>query len=127
MNRIRRSRLSAIAVVLLIPMILIGCNSEECAKTVTGVCVLACAGPCIVGTLDYGYPIPHLCILGCVALCYNTLSGVCALPYLACTEDPDECAATWEQMQTTVIQFCEDYPEECQQAFDTWVESLDEE
>jgi len=45
----------------------------------------------------------------------------------AFTETPDECAATFEQLQTTAIEFCEKYPEECQQAFDTWLEASDTE
>jgi len=43
----------------------------------------------------------------------------------ACEENPDECAATFEQLQLAAIEFGEEYPEECQQALDTWVESLE--
>jgi hypothetical protein len=37
----------------------------------------------------------------------------------------DECAATFEQLQMSAAQFCDEYPEECQKAFDAWVESVD--
>jgi len=30
-------------------------------------------------------------------------------------------------MQTAAIEYCEEDPEECQEYFDSWVESLDEE
>jgi hypothetical protein len=84
------------------------------------------------------------------AILCETFPGICELYYewLQCEQDPDECAAKFEQMQTAVIQFCEEYPDactamfaqmqtqaiqyceqypdECQEAFEAWVESLDE-
>jgi hypothetical protein len=49
------------------------------------------------------------------------------LPYLgiSCEGTPGECIATWEHYQDAAIQYCEEYPEECQQYLDAWVESLD--
>lgn len=114
MNRTRRSRLIAIAVVLIIPLVLMGCRDyEECA----------------FGCIDLCGP---LFGLGCMAVCPMWCANFYPFwypfgPSQACTESPDECATTFEQMQMSAIEFCEEYPVECQQAFDTWVESLEEE
>jgi hypothetical protein len=43
-----------------------------------------------------------------------------------CEENPEACAATWEHIQIEAIQFCEQYPEECQEAFEAYVESFGE-
>jgi len=42
-----------------------------------------------------------------------------------CEEDPDECVATYERFQLAAIDRCEEYPEECRQAFAAWVASMD--
>ena len=123
MNRILRSRLSCIAVVLLIPIILLGCDRETCLDAVFGVCGLGCNLPCGIVSDPLLF---LLCMGGCVLVCTGPLIESCPSS-LECADDPAECAATWEQMQTTAIQICEEYPEECQQAFDTWVESFEEE
>ncbi len=75
-----------------------------------------------MGTFGYGDYYFEFCMLGCGALCVNTLGGACALS-LECTEDPDECAATFEYYQDAAIEFCEEYPEQCQEAFDAWAEA----
>jgi hypothetical protein len=115
MNPMNRLGLSGIAVVLLLPLVLTGC-CEVCA---------VCIGLCQIGCLFDGH-----CTGPCNIMCLYTPACLgCIAPYLSqgCTENPDECAATVEQLQTTAIQFCDQYPEECQQAFDSWVESLEEE
>ncbi len=115
MNRLR---LSGIAVVLLIPIFLLGCDQETCNKVVFGGCALGCTPAC--GLLSLFYPF-SMCMLVCGSYCF-VLAESCYS--LNCTGDPDECAATFEQLQLEAIQFCEAYPEECQQVFDSWVESF---
>jgi hypothetical protein len=114
MNQLIRSRLSSIALILLIPALFVGC-SQNC-----NICGLTCM---VLGWGNY--------IL--VAACYYAFCPECLNPSALtavsqfCEDTPDECAAAYEQMQTAAIQFCEEYPEECQDAFDTWAESLDTE
>ena len=116
MNRMRRSRLSCIAVLLIVSMAIVGCaNCELCI----GYCAYTFVPVCIIP------PFSIACMVWCAqALCPHCI-GTGA--YQDCAETPDECTATVEQLQTTAIQFCEEYPEECQEYFDAWVESLDEE
>ena len=47
MNSMIRSRSSCIAVFLLIPMVLVGCDGETCLGVVAGVCSLGCVPLCI--------------------------------------------------------------------------------
>ncbi len=115
MNRMRKSRLGVIAVVLLVPTILMGCNQYGCAA----LCGLFVYLPCNEQGLG------PLCVF-MFAACF-ALGGCWLLPAEYCGEDPEECAAMYEQFQIAGIEFCEEHPEECQEAFDTWVESLDEE
>lgn len=124
MNRMITSRLSGIAVVLLIPIILLGCNEETCINAVFGVCGLGCSLPCGYASLFIPDFFPA-CAVMCGFFCYFDLVESCYS--LNCTGDPDECAATFEQLQLEAIRFCEEYPDECQQAFDAWVEPLDTE
>jgi hypothetical protein len=56
-------------------------------------------------------------------VCYEICTPIGASQ--VCIGSPDECAATFEQLQTAAIQICEEYPDECQQAFDAWAESFD--
>jgi len=116
MNRIIRSRLSGVAVILLLPMILMGCTKYWCG--------VICGYPTYVCTV-----IPFIPILLCNFYMYSCLFlGGCRLPSAEyCMENPEECAAMYEQMQTQFIELCEEYPEECQEYFDSWVESLEEE
>ena len=119
MNRLTRPRLSGIAVVLIVPLVLAGCQ-QLCLYVVPTVCFGVC-----------GMLFPDLASmfgLSCLLVCHveGALScGVTASQ--ACAENPDECSATFEQMELAAIQFCEEYPEECQQAFDSWVEVSEEE
>jgi len=107
MNSIIRSRLCCIVVVLTISIILIGCpNTEQCLES----CMILC--------------IPFysiVCIYPCGAWCLPPKILQCR------AENPDECAATFEQMQLAAIQFCEESPEVCQQAFESYVQSFEEE
>ena len=121
MNRIRRSGLVCLAVFLLIPMLLVGCvNSyEECCDVLTNFCA---------GFFDFHPPVGQYigtaCLLWGIVWCDVTFRFTTSQER---TDNPDECAASFEQLQLAAIQFCEKYPEECQQAFDSLVESLDEE
>ncbi len=106
MNRILRSKLSCIAVALLFPLVLLGCSTckEGC---------LFLSVPCIMG----GPMLWVVCLGACMSMCpqYQISSD--------CTDTPDECVAMFEQMQIAAIQFCEEYPDECQEAFDAWADA----
>ena len=134
MNRILRSRLSIIAVLLVVPLIFSGCV-EFCVGCASA-CLLASAIGC---TFLYGFCTP-VCIVAVCPICADILlceyapyycpelleqSQMAATPF--CAEDPEECTATFEQFELAAIQFCEEYPEECQQAFDAYLESSEEE
>ena len=113
MNRMIRSRLSGVSVVLLLALVLAGCGD---------VCLVVCMPSLVIGCfnlLDENLLFLPLCA-GAALLSCSTLCGV-ELP-MSCAENPDECAATYEQLQLAAIQFCEEYPEECQEAFDAWAE-----
>ncbi len=60
-------------------------------------CLLSCTGD----GLDFGM---------CQVLC--ALAGGCLPFWLAATDNPEEFQL-----------YCEEYPEECQEAFDSWVEA----
>jgi len=64
-------------------------------------------------------------------LCGIAMVGTCgSLPAgqsTECLETPEECAAMYTYYQQEVAQLCEEYPEECQQAFDSWLEASDAE
>jgi len=107
MNRIIRSRFSGIAVVLLFPLVFLGCST--CDDTCAFLSL-----PCLPGGSLF-----VMCWAACMSMCSGQQISS------DCTEHSDECAATFEQMQTLAIQFCEEYPEECQEYFDVWVESFD--
>jgi hypothetical protein len=112
MHRKIESRLGSIAVVLIAFMVIIGCT--PCTE-----CWDECLYICDFDVDPFG--LESTCLVNCPIL-------LCPLCYISptCTENPDECAATFGQFQLAAIEFCEQYPEQCQQAFDTWVESMDE-
>ena len=125
MNRILRSRLSIIAYVLLIPIILLGCDPESCREAAIAVCTIGCTPPCGLASLIDPF-LYFWCMLACGVVCLSPWAEVCPSS-LACAENPEQCAASFEQLQLAAIEFCDEHPEECQQAFDAWVASLDEE
>ena len=103
MNQLIRARVGCIAVLLIVSMILCGCSPEVCGIL------------CSPFLLDPG--------AGAIMwfLCFLRCTGAIRV------ENSDLCSATWEQMQLAAIEICEEYPEECQQAFDAYLESLEEE
>jgi len=117
MNRIIRSRLTGIAVVLLL-VVLSGCQQLCFSEICVPVCVMLMPP-------DFNHPFdPWIflggCCLGCAGLCREVFP-------LFFTDNSAECAATFEYYQDAAIQLCQEYPEECQEYFDAWVASLDEE
>ena len=92
MNRIIRSRLSGIALILLIPLVFMCCNQYGCA----GLCGLLVYLPCNESGLG---PLCPFLFVACFAL-----GGCWLLPAEYCAEDPEECAATWEEKQLVPIQ-----------------------
>ena len=111
MNRIIRSRLSCLAVLLLAPLALFACtNCDDCVGACYGVCF-----PALINPLVY---------LMCVGTCAGEFCTY-ACDFTELQQDSKYTPA-FEYYQAA-IEFCEEYPEECQQAFDAWVESMDEE
>ena len=110
MNRVIRSRLSALTLVSLLALIFAGCAE---------VCMLACGTACLPLLLHS----PGVYAI-CAGLCtLNTCLQLGGSQY--CTETPEECAATFLQLQTEAIQFCVEYPEECASFYNDFAESLD--
>ena len=110
MNRIIRSRLSGIAVLLIVSMAVVGCNAT------CDICHLTCG---LVGNIIIAY----ICILVSCPECLSPADPAAISQF--CEENPDECTATFEQIQTAAIQFCEASPQECNDLFDSWVELFD--
>jgi len=121
MNRMISSRLSIIAVFLIFPMTIVGCQEIVCE---------ACGLTCLVLTLGL-IPLTWACMstlcYGCMSIsaAHMDASSIQAVISQLCDEYPDECAVAFRFYQNGPIPFCEDYPDECQQAFDAWVEALD--
>jgi len=122
MNRIIRSRLSCLILLLLVPLALSACEQLGFYLCFSP-CALLCSSLLDQDPISYLAP---LCFISCGYLCdvdfYIAEPGTLQ----ECSENPDGCAATYEQLQLAAIQFCEEYPEECQEYFDAYVESLDE-
>jgi hypothetical protein len=116
MNRISRSGFSAIAIILTAPLGLMGCL--DCDR---------CNYVCYESCLDTGLlPLMVFCQVF-AGRCMYLLCPSCILATSQdCENDPDKCTAMSENYQAA-IQLCNEYPEECQQAFDAWVESLEKE
>jgi hypothetical protein len=156
MNRIRKSRLTSLVVLLLIPVLLTACTPEELAYAFYSfwfpswaVCIppgyIACVTrhpgqlsdviACAVGTFYVCGFLSGLLLVQFVLMFCEIFPDICFLvsdesgteAIRLCEEHPEECVAVFEQMQLTAIEFCEEHPAECQEAFDTWLESLDEE
>lgn len=117
MNRVTRSRLTCLAVILTLSLVLTGCPPEV-------VCVaslLDCIS-CVLPSYPPDYP-PE----GAYALCAMACLAVqCQFPF-PCEILTGDSAATWEQLQTAAIQYCETYPEECREALDSSLEAPDTE
>jgi hypothetical protein len=114
MNRMIRSRLSGVSVVLLLALLLAGCG---------GVCLVVCMPSVVIGCFN-ALEENLLFLPLCAGVAAWGCSSVCGVEFpLSYNENPDECAATWEQMQFAAIEFCEEYPDECQEAFDSWTEA----
>jgi hypothetical protein len=112
MNVMNRSQLAG--VVLLVPLVLIGCMDCES-------CYDHCWDSCSVWwEIPMGFPV-------CLVMCANTLCIHCALTpaFQDCTGNSDECAAAFEQMQATADSFCAEYPETCQGFLEGYVDSLE--
>jgi len=109
MNRIIRSRLSIIALLFVVPMTFVGCADLAC-EVFCEVSYLVCF------LQSGGNPIyAQECYYGCLETCPpGSLQG--------CIDNPDECAATLEQLETAAIQICEEYPEECADVLDSYAQ-----
>lgn len=106
MTRMRGSRLlSVIAAVLLLPMILTGC-CEVCPRE----CVEMCT------PLFWAFPLYIVCVYSCVDFFCPQCEPPPVLGGIQTNARP-----TIEQMRIAAIEFCENYPDECQQGIDAWV------
>lgn len=105
MNRMVRSRLGAFGVVLLLTIALGGCCQMEC--------------------LDYLWAPPLFA--DCLARCEGAFPSSSTGFMQSCSETPEGCCAMFEYYQDKAIEVCGAHPEECQQYFVAWVESLDKE
>jgi len=123
MNRILRSRLCCIAVLLLILIVLLGC---ERIVHLIPLCAFACEVLCAVTNT----PPPldaicwSLCVPGCVVVGLD-IEVPRNLEY--CAANRGECADRLDDYLAAGYQYCKAYPEDCQQFFDTWVEASEEE
>jgi len=117
MNRIIRSRLICLALVLAISLVPMGCTLLLCLP-----CLLDCA-QCFDYPVEYGSPELTFCALFC------GLSDCTMVPFPCEIFPPNavERNPTFEQMQIASIEYCEQYPEECQEAFEAYVDSFEEE
>ena len=138
MSRIRRSRLSLLALLLLIPVFLAGCSEPcvpECTPLVFTACYASNRGP---GWYEPPYDIftSYLCGVTSGPFC----QWWCWRYWPSCTETPEGCVAmlldhlcffypdpckegSW--MQTEAIRLCEENPIECQEALEYMAHSLD--
>ena len=123
MNRIITSRLSCLSLLLLAPMVVVGCtNCEECWDG----CFAFCTGPCgddpIGGDCNVqGGMFTVLC------LAFVCQQNVCHS--MCCQEFPDvpTLCPNLSGSQTEFLQACEEYHEveECTEVFDFVAQSID--
>jgi hypothetical protein len=119
MNRIVRTRLSIIAVLLIAPMTLVGCTEEMIDEFCDFYCAMICIPDCLIGLISGDIRFCSLCIFGCHDW------GYCPLESLqGCIDNPDECTTMFELYQTA-METCEAYPEECAMVLDSYAQSLD--
>jgi hypothetical protein len=148
MNRMRKSKLSLLVVLLLLPLVLAGCTVEGLWYSFMAACIppsyLACItrhpgqlSDLIACSVTSYYWCGFLSIFGGLLLddfcskfpdlCDAIFEDWGTEAIQLCEEYPDDCAEVFEQMQIAAIEYCETNPAECQEAFDSWVESLPEE
>jgi hypothetical protein len=101
-----RSRLNGIGIGLLLDAALTGCACEQCYSICTD-----------TGSLIFRSP--------SVAVCASIYSPIEVSQVR--TEDPDERATVFGKRQISAIAFCKAYPQECQAAFDAYLDSLEQE
>jgi hypothetical protein len=105
MNPMIRSRVNGIGVGLLHDSALMGCACEQCFSICTD-----------TDSLIFRLP--------CVAVCTSIYSPTEVSQ--AHTENPNRRASTFaQQRQIEAIEFCKAYPQECQAAFDAYLESFE--
>ena len=104
MNPMIRSRVNGIGVGLLHDSALMGCACEQCFSICTD-----------TDSLIFRLP--------CVAVCTSIYSPTEVSQDH--TENPNRGATTFAQSQISAIEFCKAYPQECQAAFDAYLESFE--
>ena len=139
MNRMRKSKLSLLVVLLLLPLVLAGCTFQQFWASLMAVCIPPAYLTCITrfpgelsDLIECSVGAFYWC--GFVTLIFTEIfypfpyqseallepMGAEAIEF--CEEYPDDCAEVFEQMQIAAIEYCETNPAECQEAFDTWLE-----
>jgi len=108
MNRIIRSELSIIAVLLVVPMAFVGCTDPMLWQTM-------CAAICLPFAMLNGY-----FWIACIGHC----NGYRPVSLQGCIDNPDDCAAMFE-LYEAAMQTCEAYPEECAEVLDSYAQSFD--
>jgi len=103
--------------ILLFGLVLVGCTEGELQK----LCFEMCGGVCLPLVFIGG---PYFW-----AACWSECDmEYCGGFYHYCLENPyDPNCATFYDSQIAATQLCEEYPEECQEAFESYVESFEEE
>ena len=108
MSRTLKSRAMILVACLLVPLVLGGCTPSQ-------QCLSYCMGSCVP---SMGL---ELCGLFCFYFCSLPGSSV----HMDCAENPDECAATVEQLQAAAIQYCEENPAECSEILEYMAQPSD--
>ena len=96
MNHMRRSRLSGIALLLIVPLILVGCTPELLCDFCRGSCAIVCSP-----FLLFFYPPMVMFYPYCVVMCMWDICTICEG-----TTSFDEWAAIDEELQLAAIEFC---------------------
>jgi hypothetical protein len=108
MNRIIRSRLSGIEVVLLIPLVLGSCSTcEECTQAMEDTLEQLCP-PTVPDQVECASGYALFYFIACLPLCFG---------------EPSVAECNFSE----IAQSCIDTPEGCQEAFDSLVQASDTE